>query len=111
MLQFHIATESTKFGLQLKEAKEILDSDEFKRLQNIKVSGVMGMASFVENESQVRLEFATLKSIFEELKSSYFASADSFKTVSMGMSGDYSIAIEEGSTMIRVGSSIFGTRN
>lgn len=111
LLQFHIATESTKFGLQLKEAKEILDSDEFKRLQNIKVSGVMGMASFVENESQVRLEFATLKSIFEELKSSYFASADSFKTVSMGMSGDYSIAIEEGSTMIRVGSSIFGTRN
>lgn len=111
LLQFHIATESTKFGLQLKEAKEILDSEEFKRLQNIKVSGVMGMASFVENESQVRLEFATLKSIFEELKSSYFASADSFKTVSMGMSGDYSIAIEEGSTMIRVGSSIFGTRN
>lgn len=111
LLQFHIATESTKFGLQLKEAKEILDSDEFKRLQNIKVSGVMGMASFVENESQVRLEFATLKSIFEELKSSYFASADSFKTVSMGMSRDYSIAIEEGSTMIRVGSSIFGTRN
>ena len=111
LLQFHIATESTKFGLQLKEAKEILDSDEFKRLQNIKVSGVMGMASFVENESQVRLEFATLKSIFEELKSNYFSSADSFKTVSMGMSGDYSIAIEEGSTMIRVGSSIFGTRN
>ena len=111
LLQFHIATESTKFGLQLKEAKEILDSDEFKRLQNIKISGVMGMASFVENESQVRLEFATLKSIFEELKSNYFSSADSFKTVSMGMSGDYSIAIEEGSTMIRVGSSIFGTRN
>tara|TARA_Y100000766_G_scaffold284265_1_gene302211 strand:- start:1904 stop:2575 length:672 start_codon:yes stop_codon:yes gene_type:complete len=111
LLQFHIATESTKFGLQLKEAKEILDSEEFKRLQNIKVSGVMGMASFVENESQVRLEFATLKSIFEDLKSNYFSSTDSFKTVSMGMSGDYSIAIEEGSTMIRVGSSIFGTRN
>tara|TARA_Y100000589_G_C27154427_1_gene630235 strand:+ start:1041 stop:1712 length:672 start_codon:yes stop_codon:yes gene_type:complete len=111
LLQFHIATESTKFGLQLKEAKEILDSEEFKRLENIKVSGVMGMASFVENESQVRLEFATLKSIFEDLKSNYFSSTDSFKTVSMGMSGDYSIAIEEGSTMIRVGSSIFGTRN
>ena len=111
LLQFHIATESTKFGLQLKEAKEILDSEEFKRLQNIKVSGVMGMASFVENESQVRLEFATLKSIFEDLKINYFSSTDSFKIVSMGMSGDYSIAIEEGSTMIRVGSSIFGTRN
>jgi pyridoxal phosphate enzyme (YggS family) len=111
LLQFHIATESTKFGLQLKEAKEILDSDEFKKLENIEVSGVMGMASFVENESQVRLEFATLKSIFEELKSNYFSSNDSFKIVSMGMSGDYPIAIEEGSTMIRVGSSIFGTRN
>ncbi len=111
LLQFHIATESTKFGLQLNEAKEILDSDEFKKLKNIEVSGVMGMASFVENESQVRLEFATLKSIFEELKSNYFSSNDSFKIVSMGMSGDYPIAIEEGSTMIRVGSSIFGTRN
>lgn len=111
LLQFHIATESTKFGLQLNEAKEILDSDEFKKLENIEVSGVMGMASFVENESQVRLEFATLKSIFEELKSNYFSSNDSFKIVSMGMSGDYPIAIEEGSTMIRVGSSIFGTRN
>ena len=111
LLQFHIATESTKFGLQLNEAKEILDSDEFKKLKNIEVSGVMGMASFVENESQVRLEFATLKSIFEELKSNYFSSTDSFKIVSMGMSGDYPIAIEEGSTMIRVGSSIFGTRN
>lgn len=111
LLQFHIATESTKFGLQLNEAKEILDSDEFKKLENIEVSGVMGMASFVENESQVRLEFATLKSIFEELKSNYFSSTDSFKIVSMGMSGDYPIAIEEGSTMIRVGSSIFGTRN
>jgi len=111
LLQFHIATESTKFGLQLNEAKEILDSDEFKKLKNVEVSGVMGMASFVENESQVRLEFATLKSIFEELKSNYFSSTDSFKIVSMGMSGDYLIAIEEGSTMIRVGSSIFGTRN
>ena len=110
LLQFHIATESTKFGLQLKEAKEILDSEEFKRLQNIKVSGVMGMASFVENESQVRLEFATLKSIFEDLKINYFSSTDSFKIVSMGMSGDYQIAIEEGSTMIRIGSSIFGAR-
>ena len=111
LLQFHIATESTKFGLQLKEAKEILDSEEYKRLGNIEVSGVMGMASFVENESQIRQEFSKLKSIFEELKSNYFSSNDSFKIVSMGMSGDYPIAIEEGSTMIRVGSSIFGTRN
>ncbi len=111
LLQFHIASESTKFGLQLKEAKEILDSDEFQKLQNIEISGVMGMASFVENKSQVRLEFTKLKSIFEDLKSNYFASTESFSTISMGMSGDYQIAIEEGSNMIRVGSSIFGARN
>ena len=110
LLQFHIATESTKFGLQLKEAKEILDSNEYKRLGNIEVSGVMGMASYVQNESQIRQEFSKLKSIFEELKSKYFTSAESFNTISMGMSGDYAIAIEEGSTMIRVGSSIFGER-
>tara|TARA_Y100000589_G_C27175031_1_gene638349 strand:- start:527 stop:1198 length:672 start_codon:yes stop_codon:yes gene_type:complete len=111
LLQFHIASESTKFGLQLKEAKEILDSDEFQKLQNIEISGVMGMASFVENKSQVRLEFTKLKSIFEDLKSNYFTSTESFSTISMGMSGDYQIAIEEGSNMIRVGSSIFGARN
>jgi len=111
LLQFHIASESTKFGLQLNEAKEILDSDEFQKLQNIEISGVMGMASFVENKSQVRLEFTKLKSIFEDLKSNYFTSTESFSTISMGMSGDYQIAIEEGSNMIRVGSSIFGARN
>ena len=111
LLQFHIASESTKFGLQIQEAKEILDSDEFQKLQNVQISGVMGMASFVENESQIRQEFSKLKSIFEELKSKYFTSAESFNTISMGMSGDYQIAIEEGSNMIRVGSSIFGARN
>jgi pyridoxal phosphate enzyme (YggS family) len=111
LLQFHIAKESTKFGLQLKEAKEILNSNAFKKLKNIDVSGVMGMASFVDNELQIREEFTMLKSIFEELKSGYFAAMNSFNIISMGMSGDYSIAIEEGSTMIRVGSSIFGARN
>lgn len=111
LLQFHIAKESTKFGLQLKEAKEILNSNAFKKLKNIDVSGVMGMASFVDNELQIREEFTMLKSIFEELKSDYFAAMNSFNIISMGMSGDYSIAIEEGSTMIRVGSSIFGARN
>lgn len=111
LLQFHIAKESTKFGLQLKEAKEILNSNAFKQLKNIEVSGVMGMASFVDNELQIREEFTMLKSIFEELKSDYFSATNSFNIISMGMSGDYSIAIEEGSTMIRVGSSIFGTRN
>ncbi len=111
LLQFHIATESTKFGLQLEEAREILNSEEFKELSNVNISGVMGMASFVDDESQVRQEFKSLREIFNELKSEFFNNSPSFNTISMGMSGDYKLAIEEGSTMVRVGSSIFGARN
>lgn len=111
LLQFHIATESTKFGLQLDEAREILNSEEFKGLSNINISGVMGMASFVDDESQVRQEFKSLREIFNELKSEFFNNSPSFNTISMGMSGDYKLAIEEGSTMVRIGSSIFGARN
>lgn len=111
LLQFHIATESTKFGFQLEEAQEILNSAEFKELQNINISGVMGMASFVDNEAQVKKEFDSLKKVFTTLKESFFKDNDQFKTISMGMSGDYKIAINSGSTMVRVGSSIFGVRN
>ena len=111
LLQFHIASESTKFGLQINEANDILNSDEFKNLKNIEITGVMGMASFVNNKTQVKNEFSHLNAIFNQLKNSFFINQDSFNTVSMGMSGDYPIAIEEGSTMIRVGSSIFGVRN
>lgn len=111
LFQFHIATESTKFGFQLSEVNEIVNSEEFKALKNIEITGVMGMASFVNNESQVRQEFSALKSIFEELKSNFFSNQDTFNTISMGMSGDYKLAIQEGSTMVRVGSSIFGARN
>ncbi len=111
LLQFHIAIESTKFGLQIDEARDILKSDEFQALENIKVAGVMGMASFVDNESQIRQEFQSLKQIFDSLKSEFFENSPSFNTISMGMSGDYQLAIEEGSTMVRVGSSIFGARN
>lgn len=111
LLQFHIASESTKFGLQINEAKEILISDEFKNLKNIEITGVMGMASFVNDKVQVKSEFSNLNTIFKQLKKSFFINQDSFKTISMGMSGDYPIAIEEGSSMIRVGSSIFGVRN
>lgn len=111
LLQFHIATESTKFGLQLEEARNILGSNEFQELLNINISGVMGMASFVDDESQVRQEFKSLRGIFNELKSEFFNNSDSFNVISMGMSGDYKLAIEEGSTMVRVGSSIFGARN
>jgi pyridoxal phosphate enzyme (YggS family) len=110
LLQFHIAQEETKFGLSLEEAKELIESDAFQFCQNIRVVGVMGMASFVDDEQQIHREFQMLKGIFDELRSSNFKDLSYFKEISMGMSGDYQIAIEEGSTMIRVGSSIFGGR-
>jgi pyridoxal phosphate enzyme (YggS family) len=110
LLQFHIAQEETKFGLSLEEAQELIESEAFQSCQNIRVVGVMGMASFVDDEQQVHHEFQSLKSIFDQLKASNFQDNAYFKEISMGMSGDYQIAIEEGSTMIRVGSSIFGGR-
>ena len=111
LLQFHIATEETKFGLSLEEAEGLLTSIEFLNLKNIKIVGVMGMASFINNEEQVRNEFIRLKHIFTQLNNNFFKHTETFQTISMGMSGDYKIAIEEGSTMIRVGSAIFGNRN
>jgi len=111
LLQFHIASEQTKFGLDYEEAREILNSDVFKSMKNIRICGVMGMATFTKDEPVVRKEFKNLKMIFEKLKSNYFKDEDYFKEISMGMSGDYKIAIEEGSTIIRIGSAIFGERN
>jgi len=111
LLQFHIATEETKFGLSLEEAEGLLTSNEFSNLKNIKIVGVMGMASFSNNEEQVRNEFIRLKHIFTQLNNNFFKQNQTFQTISMGMSGDYKIAIEEGSTMVRVGSAIFGNRN
>ncbi len=111
LLQFHIADEETKYGLSLEEARELLNSESFKALSNVAIAGIMGMATFTENEAQVRKEFQTLKRIFETLKTECFATLDGFKEISMGMSGDYRIAIEEGSTMVRIGSSIFGSRS
>jgi len=107
LLQMHIAEEDTKFGLDFNELNTIIKSDEFNALKNVAVKGVMGMATFTDNKSQVRKEFKALKSIFEELK----ISLPNIDILSMGMSGDYHIAIEEGSTMVRIGSSIFGSRN
>lgn len=106
LLQVKIAQEETKFGLESSEIKGILVNDDFKELKNISIVGLMGMASFTSDETQVRHEFSHLKSIFDELK----IQNPTLKTISMGMSGDYKIAIEEGSTMIRVGSAIFGSR-
>ncbi len=111
LLQFHIAEESSKFGFNYEEVIEALDSDEFKELENIEICGVMGMATFTDDSEQTANEFKNLKNIFLRLKDEYFSSNSMFKEISMGMSGDYKIAIEQGSTMVRVGSSIFGARN
>jgi pyridoxal phosphate enzyme (YggS family) len=110
LLQFHIATEESKFGLNFEEAKELLESRTFVEMQNISIDGVMGMASNTDNEDQVREEFRNLEGYFNVLKSHFFKYNDKFKEISMGMSGDFKIAIEEGSTMVRVGSAIFGSR-
>jgi pyridoxal phosphate enzyme (YggS family) len=110
LLQFHVAQEETKFGFSYEEAEQMLNSNEFKSLENISVVGVMGMASFTENHSQIHTEFKMLKSYFDQLKTQFFSDKNSFQEISMGMSGDYQMAIEEGSTMVRIGSSIFGGR-
>ena len=107
LFQMHIAQEDTKFGLDSQELAEIISSEDFQQLENIKIVGLMGMATFTEDENQIRQEFAHLHSIFEHFKSQI----PDLDILSMGMSGDYSIAIEEGSSMIRIGSSIFGARN
>ncbi len=110
LLQFHIAQEETKFGLTLEEAREILESEAYRGMQNVRIAGVMGMATNTDNEEQIRAEFRHLKEIFDTLKREYFPGNADFKELSMGMSGDYPIAVQEGSTMVRVGSAIFGAR-
>ena len=106
LLQLHIAEEETKFGLNEKELNELLQSETFKNLKNIKIVGLMGMATYTDNQTQIRKEFQHLKTIFDSFKIQNL----SFKILSMGMSGDYKLAIECGSTMVRIGSSIFGGR-
>ena len=110
LLQFHIAEEETKFGLSLDEAIPFLSSPDFSALRFVELCGVMGMATNTENQQQVRQEFSQLKKIFERLNRDFFSEQNFFSEISMGMSGDYRIAIEEGSTMVRVGSLIFGER-
>lgn len=111
LLQFHIAEESTKFGLNEQEADEILTSEEFIQLKNIEIAGVMGMATYTDDEQQIRNEFRKLHAVFASLKKKYFENTAGFCELSMGMSDDYPIAVGEGSTLIRVGSKIFGARN
>ena len=109
LLQIHIAQEETKFGLDEEELASILSSNEFQELKNIRIVGLMGMATFTDNKEQVKKEFNHLKTIFDTIFSTNAMQHAS--TLSMGMSGDYQLAIECGSTMIRIGSSIFGGRN
>jgi pyridoxal phosphate enzyme (YggS family) len=111
LLQFHIATEETKFGLDMEEAKALLDSPEFTQLKNVRIVGLMGMATNTPNRDLIRQEFHTLHTYFDQLADTYFKGHPEFKELSMGMSHDYDIAMEEGSTLVRLGTSIFGARD
>jgi pyridoxal phosphate enzyme (YggS family) len=111
LLQIHIAREETKFGMSYNEVKQLLDNDEYKNFQNIRIIGLMGMATFTSDINQVRSEFSLLAEYYNELKLKWFPDDASFKELSMGMSGDYKIAIECGSTIVRIGSLIFGQRD
>jgi pyridoxal phosphate enzyme (YggS family) len=110
LIQFHIATEESKFGFSFDEVETMLESSEFQLWKNIRICGVMGMATFSDNQNLIRSEFKTLKKYFLTLKNHYFTDQSSFKEISMGMTDDYLIAIDEGATMIRIGSAIFGSR-
>ena len=110
LLQVHIAQEETKFGFSEEELLECLESEEFKALHNISVGGLMGMATYTPDEAAVMKEFTNLKEIFGRLKQKYFTASEDFKDISMGMSSDFELAINCGSTIVRVGSSIFGER-
>ena len=111
LLQVHIAMEDTKFGLSEEELMHLLASEAFRELDHIRIRGLMGMATYTENSNQIREEFRHLKRIFDRLKNERFSGQDSFDQLSCGMSGDYALAIEEGSNLVRIGSLIFGPRN
>jgi hypothetical protein len=110
LLQMYIAREETKFGLSFDEARELLAAPETAALANVRIIGLMGMATFTDDRAQIRAEFRSLKQFFESLKTAPLPPNAEMRELSMGMSGDYDIAVEEGSTLIRVGSSIFGSR-
>jgi len=111
LLQLRIALEETKFGLTEEDLMLLIQSDAFREMKHIRIRGLMGMATYTENSKQIREEFRHLKRIFDRLKDSDFKNQDSFDQLSCGMSGDYALAIEEGSNLVRIGSLIFGSRN
>jgi len=110
LLQIHIAKEETKFGLTPEEASGIIESAEYRMLENVSVRGLMGMATFTPDSEVVKNEFLYLAGCFSALRKRYFSNEEKFNELSMGMSGDYRVALDAGSTMVRIGSSIFGTR-
>jgi hypothetical protein len=110
LLQIHLAQEETKFGFSFDECLAMLQAGEWRSLAHVRIDGVMGMASNVDDESQIRREFHSLRAFFEEVRDAYFAAEPHFRHVSMGMSHDYPIALEEGATLVRIGSKIFGER-
>ena len=111
LLQFHIAQEETKSGFLYDECVALLLSEAFRQMSSVRVVGVMGMATATDDERQVRLEFRHLKQIFNRLKQQFFADREEFKEISMGMSHDWPVAVEEGATLVRIGTAIFGERN
>ncbi len=110
LLQVHIAAEATKFGLSAMALEELLNREDFGSFKNIRIRGLMGMATYTDDQQQIKAEFGKLKSLFDTVKQRYFNQEAAFDTLSMGMSGDFRLAIEQGSTMVRVGSAIFGER-
>lgn len=110
LLQIHVAQEETKFGLTADELYDLLDKTEWKLFSNVQICGLMGMGSFTDDMSQVKKEFMLIKEIFDNCKQKYFQHENHFSEISMGMSGDYKLAVECGSTMIRIGNGIFGKR-
>ncbi|MGJ8685671.1 MAG: YggS family pyridoxal phosphate-dependent enzyme [Nonlabens sp.] len=111
LLQIHIAEEETKFGFDREELLELLSSDAFAGYKNVRITGLMGMATFTDDQDQVRKEFKSLKTLLDHINDhNLISDSHELKTLSMGMTGDYEIAMEEGSTMVRIGSAIFGSR-
>ena len=110
LLELHIAEEATKYGLTLDACRELLEAGEWRQMQHIQICGLMMMASFVDDQEQIRREMLTARDFYDEVKSRYFADDAAFCERSWGMSDDYRIAIETGSTMVRIGTAIFGPR-
>ena len=111
LLQIHIAKEETKFGFSVKELEEMLESPDFMNIRFVRICGVMGMATFTSDSGQIHREFSSLSDCYDDIKSRYFSTNPDFREISMGMSGDYEIALQNGSTIVRIGSLLFGERN